>query len=254
MDVGKPDIAASPDVLVVEGLDRSLGGRQVLDDLGFRVPARSFFALLGPNGAGKTTTLNIVAGLDTPDAGAVRVCGYDVRRQATQAKQSMAYVPDEPAMYDVLSVTEFIEFVGALWGMQAAVVAQRAEALLAELGLLEYRDARLGTLSRGTRQKVALAGALVHEPALLVMDEPFTGLDPIAARQIRQVLRRVVQAGASVLMSTHMMDTAQQLATHVGLLMGGRLLAAGETAQVMGLAKEGANTLEEAYVSLVGDR
>lgn len=251
MDVGKPDIAEDSDVLVVEALGRDLGGRRVLDGLGFRVPARSFFALLGPNGAGKTTTLNIVAGLDGPDCGTVRVCGHDVHRQALLAKQAMAYVPDEPAMYDVLSVIEYVEFVGALWGMQISVVAARTEALLGELGLLEVRDARLGTLSRGTRQKVALAGALVHQPSLLVMDEPFTGLDPIAARQIRQVLFRVVQAGASVLMSTHMMDTAQQLATHVGLLMDGRLAAVGETTQVMRLAKEGAKTLEEAYVSLV---
>ncbi|MGN2243446.1 ABC transporter ATP-binding protein [Frateuria sp. GZRR33] len=252
--VGKADIAVGSDVLVVEGLGRNLGGCTILDSLDFRMPARSVFALLGPNGAGKTTTLNIVAGLDAPDAGAVRICGYDVQRQPIRARQSMAYVPDEPALYDVLSVIEYVEFVGALWGMEAADALMRAEALLVELGLAKNRDARLGTLSRGTRQKVALAGALVHEPSLLVMDEPFTGLDPIAARQIRQVLLRVVQAGASVLMSTHMMDTAQQLATHVGLLMGGRLVAVGETAQVMGLAREGAKTLEEAYVSLVGGR
>ena len=162
--------------------------RPAVDGLDLSVRAGQFYALLGPNGAGKTTTLRIVAGLLRPDAGAVSVLGIDALAEPIEAKRLIAWVSDEPMIYDKLTPFEYLEFVAGLWSMDAAVAEARARELIEWLGLGPHAHERCQSFSKGMRQKVALAGALVHEPRLLILDEPLTGLDAGAARQVKDVL------------------------------------------------------------------
>src|SRR5947209_4556605 len=175
---------------------------------GFDLAVRTgeFYALLGPNGAGKTTILRMVAGLLRPDAGAIRIFGADALADPVAAKQVVAWVSDEPMIYDKLTPFEYLELVGGLWGIEAGIAQARARDLLGWLSLMPHAHQRCEGFSKGMRQKVALAGALVHEPRLIVLDEPFTGLDAGSVRQVKTVLREHVQAGRTVIMTTHILE------------------------------------------------
>ena len=193
--------SASPVALKVLGLKKSFE-RPAVDGLDLTVRAGEFYTLLGPNGAGKTTTLRMVVGLLRPDAGSICVLGVDALENPVAAKQVMAWVSDEPMIYDKLTPFEYLEFVAGLWGVDAAVGETRARELLEWLGLGEHAHQRCEGFSKGMRQKVALAGALVHDPRVIILDEPLTGLDAGSARQVKNVLRERVEAGATVIIPT----------------------------------------------------
>ena len=188
--------------------------------------AGEFYALLGPNGAGKTTTLRMVVGLLRPDAGAISVLGIDALADPVAAKRIMAWISDEPMIYDKLTPFEYLEFVAGLWGIDAAVAEARAHELLDWLGLGDHAHERCEGFSKGMRQKVALAGALVHDPRVIILDEPLTGLDAASARQVKTVLRERVAAGGTVIMTTHILEVAERMADRIGVIAGGRLIAA----------------------------
>ena len=189
------------------------------------VRAGEFYALLGPNGAGKTTTLRMVAGLLRPDAGTIRVAGIDALADPVAAKRIMAWISDEPMIYDKLTPREYLEFVAGLWGIEPALAEARAQELLDWLGLAPHAHERCEGFSKGMRQKVALAGALVHEPRLIILDEPLTGLDAGSARQVKTVLRERVRAGGTVIMTTHILEVAERMADRIGVIARGRLIA-----------------------------
>ena len=176
-------MTASTPALELKGLKKNFD-RPAIDGLDLSVRAGEFYALLGPNGAGKTTTLRIVAGLLRPDAGTVQVFGIDALANPIEAKRLIAWVSDEPMIYDKLTPLEYLEFVAGLWGIEAATAEARAVELIDWLGLAPHADERCQTFSKGMRQKVALAGALVHEPRLIILDEPLTGLDAGSARLV----------------------------------------------------------------------
>ena len=225
--------------------------RPAVDGLDLSVRAGQFYALLGPNGAGKTTTLRIVAGLLWPDAGTVSVLGIDALAEPIEAKRLIAWVSDEPMIYDKLTPFEYLEFVAGLWSMDAAVAEARARELIEWLGLGPHAHERCQSFSKGMRQKVALAGALVHEPRLLILDEPLTGLDAGAARQVKDVLTERVRGGATVIMTTHILEVAERMAERIGIIDKGRLIAEGTLDELRRQAGRAGSTLEDVFLDLV---
>jgi ABC-2 type transport system ATP-binding protein len=245
---------SSPPALLLENLSKAFGDRPAVDKLSLSVAAGEFYALLGPNGAGKTTTLRVIAGLLPADAGEIAVFGVDARRQPIAAKRIIAWLPDEPMLYDKLDPIEYLEFVAGLWGVEPELAQRRAEELLETLGLWEHRRERCEGFSRGMKQKVALAGALVHEPRLLMLDEPLTGLDAAAARQVKDILMARVRQGATIILTTHILEVAERLADRIGIIQRGCLIAEGTLDELR--AKGGAGredttaSLEELFLEL----
>jgi len=225
--------------------------RPAVDGLDLGVRAGEFYALVGPNGAGKTTTLRMVAGLLQPDAGTISVAGIDALADPVAAKRLMAWVSDEPMIYDKLTPLEYLEFVAGLWRVEAAVAETRARELLDWLGLAAEAHARCEGFSKGMRQKVALAGALVHEPTVIILDEPLTGLDAGSARQVKSVLRERVRAGGTVVMTTHILEVAERMADRIGIIANGRLIAEGTLEELHAQAGKGDFTLEDTFLALV---
>ncbi|MCH6586723.1 MAG: ABC transporter ATP-binding protein [Proteobacteria bacterium] len=225
--------------------------RPAVDGLDLTVRTGEFYALLGPNGAGKTTTLRIVAGLLRPDAGAVSVLGIDALADPIAAKRDIAWVSDEPMIYDKLTPFEFLEFVAGLWSIPAQVAEARARELIGWLGLEPHAHERCQSFSKGMRQKVALAGALVHEPRLLILDEPLTGLDAGSARQVKDVLAARVRGGASVILTTHILEVAERLAERIGVIDKGRLIAEGTLEELRARAGHAGSSLEDVFLELV---
>ena len=248
MSDSSPSLSAA---LSVRRLTKSFT-RRAVDDLDLTVRAGELYALLGPNGAGKTTTLRMVAGLLAPDAGTISVFGVDARTDPTQAKRMMAWLPDDPMIYGKLSPLEYLEFIAGLWSVPAKVARLRAEELLVLLDLWDHRHDLCENFSRGMKQKVGLAGALVHEPRLLILDEPLTGLDAAIARQVKDLLAARIAGGATVILTTHILDVAERLADRIGIIDRGRLVAEG-TADELAHAAGGSATLEQSFLHLTRD-
>ena len=237
---------------------RKTFAKVAVDDLDLAVRAGELYALLGPNGAGKTTTLRMVAGLQRPDAGSIRVFGVDAIADPIAAKRIIAWLPDEPLLYDKLNPMEYLEFVAGLWSVDPPAAMARAEELLRWLDLWEQRGARCETFSRGMKQKVALAGALIHEPQLLILDEPLTGLDAGASRQVKDLLTARVAAGCTIILTTHILEVAERLADRIGIIRGGRLIAQGTLAELRAAStaidtRGDDATLEEMFLALASD-
>jgi ABC-2 type transport system ATP-binding protein len=228
--------------------------RRAVDDLELTVRAGEFYALVGPNGAGKTTTLRMVAGLLPPDAGDVSIFGIDAQKDPVAAKRITAWLSDDPMIYDKLTPYEYLEFVAGLWNIEAVTAEARARDLLGWLALAPQAHERCEGLSKGMRQKVALAGALVHEPRLIILDEPLTGLDAASARQVKNVLRERVNAGNTVVMTTHILDVAERMADRIGIIARGRLIAEGTLDELRLHAGRGDASLEETFLTLVSEQ
>jgi len=239
-----------PLALDIHGLVKCFD-RPAVDGLNLSVQAGEFYTLLGPNGAGKTTTLRMVTGLLQPDAGSISVFGIDALADPVAAKRIMAWLSDEPMIYDKLTPFEYLEFVAGLWGVDAALAETRARALIDWLGLSPHAHERCEGFSKGMRQKVALAGALVHEPKLIILDEPLTGLDAGAARQVKTVLRERVSAGSTVIMTTHILEVAERMADRIGVIAGGRLIAEGTLEDLRRQTGKTGSTLEDTFLTLV---
>ncbi len=237
------------DALTLTALSKHFG-RPAVDRLDLKVRRGELYALLGPNGAGKTTTLRMVAGLLAPDAGRIEVFGVDLGRDPAAAKRSMAYLPDDPMLYAKLKPTEYLEFVAGLWGIEAIDAEPRARRLLDWLDLTAHAHELTEGFSRGMKQKLALAGALIHEPRLLILDEPLTGLDAAAARQVKDLLLAHVAGGGTVILTTHILEVAERLAQRIGIIEHGRLIAEGTLDQLRAQSQGG--TLEDVFLHLTG--
>lgn len=242
---------SSRSALEIRGLTKIFTDPAV-DDLSLSIRQGEFYALLGPNGAGKTTTLRMVSGLLQADAGTVSICGIDAFADPVAAKRVLAWVPDEPMIYDKLTPLEYLEFVAGLWSMQADLARFRADTLLEQFGLADQADARCGGFSKGMRQKVALAGALIHEPRLIILDEPLTGLDAGSARQVKHVLRDLVAGGVTVIMTTHILEVAERMADRIGIIAKGKLVAEGTLDELRDADGAGGMTLEDIFLDIVG--
>jgi ABC-2 type transport system ATP-binding protein len=238
--------------LEIVGLTKRFAGAAAVDGLDLTIPEGEFHALLGPNGAGKTTTLRVVAGLLRADAGSVAVLGHDVSTRGTDAKRVLAFLPDDPPVYDKLSALEYLEFVAGLWSLPPDIAAQRAEELLRQLDLWPQAEQRAESYSRGMRQKLALAGALIHEPRLLVLDEPLTGLDAAAARQVKDLLVARVRAGGTIVLTTHILEIAERLAERISIIQRGRIIAQGSLDELRAQTArtDRGGTLEDVFLQL----
>ena len=241
------------DALVLDGLTKTFGAKAAVDDLSLQVRRGELYALLGPNGAGKTTTLRMVAGLLKPDGGRISVFGIDALARPADAKQVIAWAPDEPMLYERLTPLEYLEFVAGLWGVEAGAARTRAEELLTWLGLWEQRGQRCEGFSRGMKQKTALAGALIHDPRLLILDEPLTGLDTGVARQVKDLLQERVRGGATVILTTHILEVAERMADRIGIIQHGRLLAEGTLDELRVRSGVLSATLEDVFLGLTAD-
>jgi ABC-2 type transport system ATP-binding protein len=242
----------SPTALEIRSLCKCFD-RPAVDHLDLTVRAGELYALLGPNGAGKTTTLRMVSGLLRPDAGAISVFGIDALADPVAAKRVMAWVSDEPMIYDKLTPFEYLEFVARLWETEAAAAESRARTLLDWLELAPYAQQRCESLSKGMRQKVALAGALVHEPRLIILDEPLTGLDAASARKVKSVLQQRVAAGGTVIMTTHVLEIAERVADRIGVIAAGRLIAEGTLDELRRQVGIRGTSLEDTFLALVAE-
>lgn len=241
-----------PHALEIHGLRKSFD-KPAVDGLDLTIRRGEFYALLGPNGAGKTTTLRMVAGLLPPDAGSIQILGRDALRNAVEAKRVTAWISDEPMIYDKLTPFEYLEFVAGLWDIAPDVAQARADDLFAWLDLAPHAHKMCGGFSKGMRQKVALAGALVHEPELIILDEPLTGLDAGSARQVKDVLKKRVADGATVIMTTHILEVAERMAERIGVIAKGRLIAEGTLDELRARIGNDASTLEETFLALVAE-
>ena len=232
-------------------LVKRYGEKAAVDGVSLEVHAGEIFGFLGPNGAGKTTTIKVIVGLLQPTSGTVRVGGHDVQKEPLQAKASSGYVPDEPHLYPKLTGRELLRFVGDLYGVTGEQVERRIDELLRLFDLTPAADDTLDSYSHGMRQKTALAAALVHDPKVLVLDEPTVGLDPKSARLIKDLLRQMAERGAAVFLSTHILEIAENMCDRIGIINQGRLIASGTMAELRSLGK-GESSLEDIFLSLTG--
>jgi len=234
----------------IQDLVRTFGSLRAVDGLELSVAPGEIYGFLGPNGAGKTTTLRIIAGLMRPDSGTVRLCGHDVSSEPAEAKKTLGYVPDRPHVYDKLTAREFMTFVGGLYEMEAQKVAAGTDELLSLFGLGDWKDELVQGFSHGMRQRLVMSAALLHEPKVLIVDEPMVGLDPRGARLLRDVFTGLKARGASVLMSTHSLDIAEKIADRVGIINRGRLIAEGNLDELRTRADMPGSALEEVFLKL----
>jgi ABC-type multidrug transport system ATPase subunit len=239
-------------VIEVEDLVRRLGDTTVLDGLSFVVPTGSVTGFLGPNGAGKTTTMRVLSTLLRPTSGRVRIAGRDVVTEALEVRRVIGLVTEEPSLLDRLTVREQLEFSARAYDLPAARTAERIDLLVGLLGLEDGIDRRAGTLSKGNRQKASLARALVHDPEVLLLDEPTANLDIVAQAGMQELLQRAdVVGGKTVFLSTHVLDEAERLCDHVVGIVGGRTVAEGSPAEIVD--RSGAATFRDAFLALVAE-
>src|ERR1700690_1987649 len=238
-----------PAMIELVNISKKFGDLVAVSGVNLTIPRGEFFAMLGPNAAGKTTTLKILTGLMKPTSGSARVCGFDMQLQPLEARRRIAYVPDFPFLYDKLTAWELFRFTGQLFQMDDAGIEANAQELAARFHLVEFVNHPIEGLSHGTRQRVAIVSALLHEPEVFVIDEPMVGLDPQHARGVKDVLKERSLAGMTVLLSTHQLSIAEEMADRIGIIHGGKLIAVGNRDE---LRKQSGNSgqLEEIFLSL----
>jgi ABC-2 type transport system ATP-binding protein len=230
-------------------LVKKFGELVAVNDLSLTIARGEFFAMLGPNAAGKTTTLKILAGLMKPTSGSARVAGLDVQEHPLATRRRMAFVPDFPFLYDKLTPWEFFRFTGQLYGMDEGQIEAHGLKLVERFNLEPFAGKMIEGLSHGTKQRVAIVSALLHEPEIFIIDEPMIGLDPHHARVVKDILKERAQAGATVLVSTHQLSVAEEMADRIGIIHGGRLIAVG-TRDELGRQSGTPGQLEDVFLAL----
>jgi ABC-2 type transport system ATP-binding protein len=238
-------------VIEVEGLQKLYGEFPAVQGLSFQVGPGEVLGLVGPNGAGKTTTIRSIAGIIIPTSGRIRIAGHDLGTDPVAAKGNLAFIPDEPHLFEYLTVEEHLRFVGRLY--RVADVADRIPGLLEELDLSDRRKALPGELSRGMKQKLAIACGLLHEPRALLLDEPLTGLDPVGIRRMKATIMRRAAAGAAVILSSHLLHLVQEICTRVLVMQRGRNVAFGTLEEIVAERPELRDqSLENVFLALIG--
>jgi ABC-2 type transport system ATP-binding protein len=232
----------------VRDLRKVYGAKAAVDGLSLTVPRGCFFGFLGPNGAGKSTTIRMLTGLIPPTSGEIELLGMPMPQQALEIKKRIGLVPDESLLFDRLTGGEFLEFVGRMYGLARPVARERSKALLALFELDENSRKLIAEYSKGMRKRVAMAAALIHRPRLFLMDEPFEGVDAVGARLMKEILLEQVRRGATIFLTSHVLEVVERLCDRVGIIHEGKLVAEGTMQALRGSAA----TLEEAFVRAVG--
>jgi ABC-2 type transport system ATP-binding protein len=240
-------------VIELTNLRRTFGDNVAVDQLTLSIPSGELFAFLGPNGAGKTTTIKMLVGLLQPNAGSIQIEGVDVIRSPRPAAHVVGYVPDEPCLYDKLSGREFLYFVADLFGMTATAAAANIEREIACFSLESFIDHLTESYSHGMKQRLVFAAALMHEPRVLILDEPMVGLDPQNARVVKNRLRALADAGVTIFMSTHVLSLAEEIADRIGIVYGGKLLFLGTVQELRSKMERADDNLEQLFLALTND-
>lgn len=238
------------EMLRLERVVKRYGDFTAVAGIDLSVRRGEIFGFLGPNGAGKTTTIRMVAGVLQPTSGRILVGGDDLRSRAEQAKLRIGYIPDRPFLYEKLSGWEFLKFVAGLWGKDGRATEERAQRLLELFNLGDWKDALIESYSHGMRQKLLISSALVHQPELIVVDEPMVGLDPRSARILKDLLRSFVNAGGTVFLTTHTLEVAEAVCDRIAILSAGKIAALGTMAELRGQADAGGAHLEEIFLKV----
>ena len=233
-------------------LSKHFGKVKAVDSLDLKVKKGEIFGFLGPNGAGKTTTIKLMTGLLKPTSGTVKVMGNDILDEPIEAKSNIGLIPDEPKIYEKLTGREFLRFVGNIFNMDAGSIEKKTSELLEIFDLDEKAEDLIGSYSHGMKQKITIAGALIHSPRVLFFDEPTVGLDPKSARTIKDILRIRAQAGDCIFISTHILEIAEKMCDRVGIIQNGRLLVVGSMDELRKISKEEKSSLEEIFLELTG--
>ena len=233
-------------------LNKKYGDFVAVKNVSFSVQGGEVFGFLGPNGAGKTTTIKMIVGLLQPTSGTVKVAGYDVQKQSLQAKAASGYVPDTPNLYAKLTGRELLHFVSDLYNLDRKQSVHRIDELLRMFDLSDAADETLDSYSHGMQQKASLAAALMHDPKVLLLDEPTVGLDPKSARLIKDILRQMADRGAAVMLSTHILEIAERMCDRIGIINKGELIAVGSMDELRSLGKAGETSLEDIFLGLTG--
>ena len=239
-------------LIETRNLIKRYGDKVAVNNISFDVYSGEVFGFLGPNGAGKTTTLKMIVGLLQPTSGTVKVAGYDVQTKSRLAKASCGYVPDTPNLYAKLTGRELLRFVGDLYNLDRNQAARRIDELLRMFDLANAANDTVDSYSHGMQQKASLAAALMHDPRVLVLDEPTVGLDPKSARLIKDILRQLAERGAAVMLSTHILEIAERMCDRIGIIDKGQLVAVGTMDELRTLDKTGQTSLEDIFLSLTG--
>jgi ABC-2 type transport system ATP-binding protein len=238
-------------MIELENLTMHYGDLHALQGLNLKLEPGEFFAFLGPNGAGKTTAIKLLTGMMRPTAGTVRICGHDMQRDPLEAKSVLGYVPDVAVFYEKLTAHEFMRFIGDLYQMSAEQIMSKTDALFVRFDIHRHASQRIENLSHGTRQRLAIASALLHEPKVFVIDEPMVGLDPIHAKTVKEELKARSKAGMTILMSTHLLNMAEELADRIGILHRGKLIALGTMDELKAQFERHGTRLEDIFLQMV---
>lgn len=235
-------------MLKIQGLTKRYDKKTAVDDLTLHIAPGEIYGFIGHNGAGKTTTIRACTGLLKPDAGQIFVDGISVLENPVEAKRRLAFIPDNPDLYDFLSGIKYLNFVADIFGVPADVRQARIEEYATRLAIRDDLSQPISTYSHGMKQKIAIISAFLHEPRLLIMDEPFVGLDPMAAHTIKEMMRELCEKGSAIFFSTHVLDVAEKLCDKIAIIKEGRLIAAGTMDEV-----KGDSSLEDAFLGLEDD-
>ncbi|MEI7879642.1 MAG: ABC transporter ATP-binding protein [bacterium] len=236
-------------MITIKNLNKHFGAVQAVKDLSLSIPAGELFCFLGPNGAGKTTTIKMLTGLLRPDSGTIKIGGFDIQTQSVEAKRILGYIPDMPFLYEKLTPVEFLKFVAGLYNISRSDLNANIEATLHQFGLQEARNALIGELSHGMRQRLLYIGTFIHNPKVILIDEPLIGLDPHSIRMIKDLLRAKVREGMTILLTTHILALAQDIADRIGIISRGKLIALGKMSELQ--TQSGSNgTLEDIFLKL----
>lgn len=244
--------APGPEMLQLDNVVKRYGGFTAVSGISLSVRRGEIFGFLGPNGAGKTTTIRMVAGVLRPSEGRIVVDGDDLHQHPERAKSKVGYVPDRPFLYEKLSGGEFLRFVSGLWGKEGPEAEARADRLLELFSLAQWKDELIESYSHGMRQKLLISSALIHQPRLIVVDEPMVGLDPRSARLLKDLLRTFVAQGGTVFLSTHTLEVAEALCDRIAIISAGRIIAQGTMEELRAQAQAGGAHLEEIFLKVTG--
>ena len=239
-------------MIELKNVFKSFGNKTAVSDLSLEVKAGEFFGFLGPNGAGKTTTIKMMNGLLRPNGGTVKICGIDIQKNPDEAKMKTGYIPDSPYLYEKLTAREYLEFTGGLYNLQPEIIESQTAWLFELFGMDSWADNRCEEYSHGMRQKVIFCSAFLHDPDVLIIDEPMVGLDPQSARLVKDLLKLFSRKGTTVFVSTHTLSVAEELCDRIGIVSSGKLIASGTLDELRHQAEGEGENLESLFLKLTG--
>jgi ABC-2 type transport system ATP-binding protein len=248
----KDEQASHPPAIAIRDLVKTYSGFRAVDGLTVAVPQGCFFGFLGPNGAGKTTTIKMLMGLARPDSGSMEVLGLSLPEKSYEVRKEIGLVPDDTLLFDYLNGLEYLEFIGRLYGLSKSLAKERGRELLDLFQLKDDNRKLIGEYSKGMRKRVAMAAALIHRPRLFLMDEPFEGVDAVGARLMKDILMEQVHHGATVFLTSHVLEVVERLCDRLAIINKGRIVVQGTMAELRQQAAEGLSSLEDIFVNIVG--